>query len=372
MSRLCKLGCLFIAAWLAVSLPMWTLAESLNMNGDNTGITLRPFRGAGKMSKASAIRVKKIKLAANKTMGIDSIQRLKIRIDYDTRKRKPKLSDVNVTSSNEDVVSVASYMVSMILGWKGFTLVAMDEGQATITVTVGGKSAQMVVTVSSKIPTYIELEADTLTMQRGATFQLNHELYPESAIGEIRWKSSNSKVASVDQQGLITAKANGSAWITVSCGKKLTDKCKVIIKKETSAPNYSRWSDWSDWSYSRDTSEPIGELKQEQTFYCYPYLYYYYTCPSCKRHMPDQTICQTFADGCGAPMKPETKPGGWSITYGKTTVTSTDSYDSKLRSWFGTNYQYVPGSDGGMFKDPNAPKYEYRYRTRIRLDSPQI
>ena len=46
---------------------------------------------------------------------------------------------------------------------------------------------------------------------------------------EITWKSSNTKVATVNSTGVVTAKAKGTAVITVSCGKYSTT-CKITVK----------------------------------------------------------------------------------------------------------------------------------------------
>ena len=46
---------------------------------------------------------------------------------------------------------------------------------------------------------------------------------------EITWKSSNTKVATVNSTGVVTAKAKGTAVITVSCGK-YSATCKITVK----------------------------------------------------------------------------------------------------------------------------------------------
>ena len=46
---------------------------------------------------------------------------------------------------------------------------------------------------------------------------------------KITWKSSNTKVASVNSKGVVTAKAKGTAVITVSCGK-YSATCTITVK----------------------------------------------------------------------------------------------------------------------------------------------
>lgn len=55
----------------------------------------------------------------------------------------------------------------------------------------------------------------------------------ENAQGKVKWTSSNSKVASVSQKGVVTAKKEGTAVISAECvkeGKTLT--CKVTVTKK--------------------------------------------------------------------------------------------------------------------------------------------
>lgn len=63
-------------------------------------------------------------------------------------------------------------------------------------------------------------------------------MYPEESVKlsvngakNVKWKSSNSKTATVSKKGTVTAKKGGSAKITATVGKK-TYSCKVTIKKE--------------------------------------------------------------------------------------------------------------------------------------------
>lgn len=54
--------------------------------------------------------------------------------------------------------------------------------------------------------------------------------------GKLTWKSSNSSVASVDKEGLVTAKKAGTAVITATLtvnGLKQTAKCKVAVTKKS-------------------------------------------------------------------------------------------------------------------------------------------
>lgn len=63
------------------------------------------------------------------------------------------------------------------------------------------------------------------------TFKLNMYIYPENACQTVTWKSSNEKVATVDENGLITAVALGKSTITATTtdgsGKKVSVNLNV-------------------------------------------------------------------------------------------------------------------------------------------------
>lgn len=83
------------------------------------------------------------------------------------------------------------------------------------------------------------LSEDKLTIYKGKSSKLNVEAYPEpSTYNSITWSSGNTTVATVDQNGKITAKAKGTATITADVdGQILT--CKVTVKEPTySSLNY--------------------------------------------------------------------------------------------------------------------------------------
>ncbi len=72
-----------------------------------------------------------------------------------------------------------------------------------------------------------------ITLDEGATKQLTATVLPENAADKsVKWKSDNEEVASVDEDGLVTAVKWGEADITVTTvdgGKRA--KCTVTVKK---------------------------------------------------------------------------------------------------------------------------------------------
>ena len=108
---------------------------------------------------------------------------------------------------------------------------AVDVGTATIKVVVGGKSASCKVTVQQPV-TGITLNRTSLTLEALATYQLTATANPSTAVDRrISWSSSAPEVASVDENGLVTAHKKGSATITASAmdGSGVTKTCAVTV-----------------------------------------------------------------------------------------------------------------------------------------------
>ncbi len=87
----------------------------------------------------------------------------------------------------------------------------------------------------------IQLNKSSATLKPGATLQLSTSLNPSNAtvedMSKAVWSSSDENVASVDSNGLVTAKTTGTADITANMvidGKAYEAVCKVTVKKTSS------------------------------------------------------------------------------------------------------------------------------------------
>lgn len=67
-----------------------------------------------------------------------------------------------------------------------------------------------------------------VNLELNATYQLSAVKEPVNAVGSLNWESNNTSVATVDSTGKVTAKAQGTAIITVSCGDKKAT-CTVTV-----------------------------------------------------------------------------------------------------------------------------------------------
>ena len=111
---------------------------------------------------------------------------------------------------------------------------AKAAGTATITATVDGKSASCKVTVNGQttVPVAsVELNQTTLELIAGKEATLTATVKPDDATNKtVTWSSNNETVATVDNNGKVTAKAAGEAIITAKAGDK-TATCTVTVAK---------------------------------------------------------------------------------------------------------------------------------------------
>ena len=132
---------------------------------------------------------------------------------------------VTWSSSNAQVASVTDGTVK-----------ALKPGTATITATADGKQGTCTVTVTAKIiPTSgVTLDITATSLDEGQTVTLTATVVPADATDKsVSWSSSAPDVASVDQNGKVTAIKKGTATITVTTvdgGKTATCEVTVIAK----------------------------------------------------------------------------------------------------------------------------------------------
>ncbi|MGN0295281.1 MAG: Ig-like domain-containing protein, partial [Lachnospiraceae bacterium] len=80
-------------------------------------------------------------------------------------------------------------------------------------------------------PDKVTLQETDVTLYPGDTLQLKAVLTPDNVNQSVLiWSSSDSKVASVDQEGLVTAGDNGTADITVTTQNKKTAVCHITVE----------------------------------------------------------------------------------------------------------------------------------------------
>ena len=128
--------------------------------------------------------------------------------------------EITWTSRNSEIASVD----------QSGNVIAKANGTTIITATTkNGKSASCNITVTTSITSLI-VSPTSKTLKKDENVQLVAIKNPSTATEGIVWTSSNQSVATVNQNGLVTAKGFGTATITVrsSSGSKLAT-CQVEV-----------------------------------------------------------------------------------------------------------------------------------------------
>ena len=169
-------------------------------------------------------------------------------------------------STDTDVVTVTETGV----------IKAVGTGTATIKLTVGNVSASCLITVLQPV-TSISLDRSSISLDSADNYQLSAYIYPSTASNKnVVWESSDPSVATVDDNGMVTALKKGTTKITVKStdGSNVSDSCTVTVKNTTyvcdtvdkieSQHNYE--NECSDsWIYTIEGAECIEVGFDERT-----------------------------------------------------------------------------------------------------------
>lgn len=136
-------------------------------------------------------------------------------------------SDDNITLENDKIKPKAAHTGSASTRLE---LVAVKEGETNVK--SFSQTSRFNVTVTAA--PVIELTGLTVAPAKvnlanvGDTYQLSAVKQPVNAAGSLTWTSDKPTVAEVDNTGKVTAKAQGTAIITVTCGTK-SASCTVTV-----------------------------------------------------------------------------------------------------------------------------------------------
>ena len=193
-----------------------------NENGESEKVDVPSF-------KTKPIAVTGVTIAPKTaSVDVDATTKLNSTVAPSTATNK----SVSYKSSDEAVATVSS----------DGTVTGVAEGDATITVTTqdGNKSDTATVTVNAAVinVTGVTVDPETATLEIGETQQLTPTVEPSNASYKaVSFTSSDDAIATVDNDGLVTAVAAGSADITVESlmdGSK-TAVCTLTVTAKTIA-----------------------------------------------------------------------------------------------------------------------------------------
>lgn len=165
---------------------------------------------------------------------------------------------VTYTSSNKAVVVVAN----------DGTVTGVDKGIATITVASKDdttKTATVVITVGTPVAG-VSLSPTSASLETGKTLQLQAAVTPDTATNKtLEWTSSDAAVASVDNQGRVTAWKAGTAVITVKSvdGSNKSATCTITAEGEDLTPPSTGGG--TGGSTTQPEEKPAGETAYVRT-----------------------------------------------------------------------------------------------------------
>jgi len=141
--------------------------------------------------------------------------------------------DATVTPSNatDATIKWSSSDNSVVTVDQQGVITGKSAGTATVTATCNGFTDTCEVTVTAEaVPVEsIRLGLSKISVPVGKVFDISVTVKPDNAtLSNINWKSSDPAVATVNQQGQITALAPGHTTITVEVGGK-SDNCDVEV-----------------------------------------------------------------------------------------------------------------------------------------------
>lgn len=170
-----------------------------------------------------------------KNVTVKSVKLNKTKANVSTGKTVKLKATVNPTDATIKEVTWKSDKSSVATVDSKGVVTGKKAGTAVITATTkdGQKTAKCTVTVKDVKVKSVSLNKKSASVQKGKTITLKATVKPTNASNtDVTWKSSDTKIATVDKKGVVKGVKAGKATITVTTkdGNK-TAKCKVTVKK---------------------------------------------------------------------------------------------------------------------------------------------
>ena len=246
----------------------WTSSDESVATVDATGMVVAVSAGETDItasvtdSEMSAVCKVTVKVAAKDITVPDNL---------DVKLNDGNETTVEATVSPADAtdvkVSYASTDEAVATVDKDGRVQVLQPGECDIVTTLTQEDKK-VVEKKTHIKAYYEVEGITLDktegiLTAGNTVALNATVLPEEIADEttVTWTSSDEKVATVDENGKVTAIAAGEATITANAGEKsttykLTVQAKKVVQNTTSNKSSNKGNTSSGTGSSAPVSNP--------------------------------------------------------------------------------------------------------------------
>ena len=246
----------------------WTSSDESVATVDETGMVVAVSAGEADItasvtdSEMSAVCKVTVKVAAKDITVPDNL---------DVKLNDGNETTVEATVSPADAtdvkVSYASTDEAVATVDKDGRVQVLQPGECDIVTTLTQEDKK-VVEKKTHIKAYYEVEGITLDktegiLTAGNTVALNATVLPKEIADEttVTWTSSDEKVATVDENGKVTAIAAGEATITANAGEKsatykLTVQAKKVVQNTTSNKSSNKGNTSSGTGSSAPASNP--------------------------------------------------------------------------------------------------------------------
>lgn len=200
--------------------------SSIKYTSSNTSVATVNSKGkitakkAGKAVITASVENKTIKY--NVTVKTQSLKLNKSKLTLYTAGTKTATLKATVKGASGEVTWKSSKTSVATVSSKG-KVTAKKAGKTTISATANGITKKCTVTVKKAV---LKLKKTSGTVKKGGKLTIKITKKPT---GKVTYKSSNSKVATVNSKGVVKGKKKGTATITVKCSG-LTKKFKVTVK----------------------------------------------------------------------------------------------------------------------------------------------
>lgn len=246
----------------------WTSSDESVATVDATGMVVAVSAGEADItasvmdSEMSAVCKVTVKVAAKDITVSDSLD-VKLNDGSETTVE----ATVSPTDATDVKVSYASTDEAVATIDKDGRVQVLQPGECDIVTTLT-QEGKKVVEKKTHIKAFYEVEGITLDktegiLTAGNTVTLNATVLPEEIADEtiVTWTSSDEKVATVDENGKVTAIAAGEATITANAGEKsttykLTVQAKKVVQNTTSNKSSNKGNTSSGTGSSAPASNP--------------------------------------------------------------------------------------------------------------------
>lgn len=246
----------------------WTSSDESVATVDATGMVVAVSAGEADItasvtdSEMSAVCKVTVKVAAKDITVPDNL---------DVKLNDGNETTVEATVSPADAtdvkVSYASTDEAVATVDKDGRVQVLQPGECDITTTLM-RDGEKVTEKTTHVKAFYEVESITLDSNEGKltvgnSHTIKATVAPEEVAAEttIEWSSSNEKVATVDENGKVTAIAAGEATITAAAGEKnatykLTVQAKKVVQNTTSNKSSNKGNTSSGTGSSAPASNP--------------------------------------------------------------------------------------------------------------------